>query len=156
MMEINLLPWREHLKRKQKYRQVYEACSACLCVFFIIFPAHLWLVKKIEVLQRHSAQLKLELESHQKIPEVNLSEIFDHQKKIMVYLKKIMDHLPPAVLLQRIYLEKNILKIDGLSVTVEDILKFYNQLKTQKEMPMNIYRKEDTFYFTLQSDVIFS
>ena len=148
MIEINLLPWREHLKSKKRFQQGVEILLAFLLSISLLSCFHLIInsqlkAKKESILQRQrdldqvNKRLKAvrlfhqELD-HQQLPDLSL--IFNYQRHLLHFLRKLTEWMPRDLRLQQIHFNEQTWLLEGVSPQLVSILHFAEHFKSSLQV----------------------
>lgn len=167
MLDINLLPWREQLASERRIKQGLEAGAAVLLAVLVLLVLHVTLgfqlqAAKARLSQTQSglARLNQRLEElrqiyreldYQKLPDMDLSAIFNHQRQILHFLRRLAQVMPRDLYARQISFDGQTWLIEGLSALTGEILRFAEGLKSgSKDGNLSLKRKNGLFYYQLR------
>ncbi len=167
MLEFNLLPWREQLKRETQVKQLLEAFAAALLgallcwILNFIFNWQLETVKaRLLQIQNGLIRVNQNLQAlhqayqdldYQKLPDFDLSMIFHHQEHILNFLSRIANLQPKDLYARQISLDGRVWKMEGVSADLGKILRFSEILKSGLSGEnLSIQRKKGVLHYQLR------
>lgn len=145
MSNINLLPWREHVKATQKKRFIRQMSLTCGLTLVILTGIHSFIGRQDHIQQQRnlqlkqaSAQLDQTLLSIERVRQqrsyledrINLIEGVQHRRPLMVQLfNQLPDWVPPGVYLHHLHLAEQNLNIKGQATTYEPLALMVQQIE---------------------------
>ncbi|MFD1008106.1 PilN domain-containing protein [Oceanisphaera ostreae] len=146
MSNINLLPWRQHLKKQQKKQFMRQVSWVCVFTLVAIAGAYGYVRQQAHVQQQRNLQLQqaslqlddtlhtielLRQQRRQLQARGNFIEQFQSQRHIPVQLfNQLPTWIPTAVYLDRIYLAEHGLEINGKTTAYSQLAQMVQQIES--------------------------
>jgi type IV pilus assembly protein PilN len=166
MLEVNLLPWRETLKKRQQRQRWREVISALVLASLLLSGFHYFLFAQIQAEKAHLNQLQSRLlkinkslerlsllyqeTGYQKIPDFDLNQLREREQNILRILSKLAERIPEAVYLQELKFTEKKWLLQGSASQLEELVRFSESLKDNLRRENSLTLDSRKGFFTYQ------